>query len=900
MATEQRPRLIVLDVASLLHRAYHAVPKHFATAAGEPTNAVFGFTTTLLRIVDLLAPTHAAAAFDLPGKTFRDDMFEDYKAGRPETDEALVVQFGRVRELLDVFGIPSYQLEGYEADDLLGTLAVQAERAGFEVFLVTGDRDAYQLVTPHVRVLSSNPRTGDPVIHDAAAIRERWGVEPDQVVDFKGLVGDSSDNIPGVTGIGEKTASKLLQQFRDIDEIYARLDDVAPAARRRLDDQRDRAELSRELARIVTDLPVAFDPDRTRLWQADAEATTALMQELQFRTLMDRLPFGLAEPAAGDGAPAPAEVTPEIIDSPAAASELGERLLTTERAGLFPHLRNTRAGPELGGLGIAWDGGSAYLSCASGDASLLASLREWLASADHDKVVFDSKLLRRGLAGCGLDLDGVRLDLLLAAYLVDADATPQTIDDLAFRRLGQTLAPPMVEAPPPNTLATLSPEEIAQPLAVRADACLRLASGLEQDLNANDLEHILRDVEMPLAAVLADIESRGVAIDVDALRELSQALQGEIETLAAAIHADAGGPFNINSPKQLGPVLFEQLGLPSGRRTKSGYSTASGVLEEIIDAHPVVRRVLDFRAITKLKSTYADALANLVVPETGRIHTSFNQAVAATGRLSSANPNLQNIPIRTERGREIRRAFVSGADDLALLAIDYSQIELRVLAHASEDEAMCAAFQEGQDIHAATAARLYGVGIADVTSDMRRLAKTTNFGIVYGISAQGLAQRTEMTFEEAQAFIDTYFATYPGVKAYMDRTIAEAHDRGYVQTMLGRRRYLPGLKARAFHQRAATERVAINMPIQGAAADIIKIAMIQLDRELRRHALAARMLLQVHDELVLEVPRDELDAVVPLATASMTQAYPLRVPVVVDARVGANWRDMEALQEASG
>lgn len=895
MATEQRPRLIVLDVASLLHRAYHAVPKHFATASGEPTNAVFGFTTTLLRIVDLLAPSHAAAAFDLPGKTFRDNMFEDYKAGRPETDEALVVQFGRVRELLDVFGIPSYDLESYEADDVLGTLAVQAERAGFDVFLVTGDRDAYQLVTPHVQVLSSNPRTGEPVIYDAAAIRERWGVEPDQVVDFKGLVGDSSDNIPGVKGIGEKTASKLLQEFQDIDRIYAHLDDVAPAARRRLEDQRDQAELSRELARIVTDLPVEFDPDRTRLWQADAAATTALMQELQFRTLMDRLPFDLAEPAADDGGPATAEIAPRIVDTSAAADELGERLLTVERAGVFPLLRDTRTGPELCGLGIVGDGASAYVPCAPHDAGLLSPLREWLASADHDKVVFDSKLLRRGLAGCGLDLGGVRLDLLLAAYLVDADATPQTIDDLAFRRLGETLAPPMVDAPPPNTLATLSPEEIAQPLAVRADACLRLAPGLAQDLDANDLTTILRDVEMPLAAVLADIESRGVAIDVDALRALSQAMQGEIETLAAAIHTDAGGPFNINSPKQLGKVLFVDMGLPAGRKTKSGYSTASGVLEGLVDSHPVARRVLDFRAISKLKSTYADALANLVVPETGRIHTSFNQAVAATGRLSSANPNLQNIPIRTARGREIRRAFVSGADDLALLAIDYSQIELRVLAHASEDDAMCAAFQEGQDIHAATAARLYGVGIADVTSDMRRLAKTTNFGIVYGISAPGLAQRTEMTFEEAQAFIDTYFATYPGVKAYMDRTIAEAHERGYVQTMLGRRRYLPGLKARVFHQRAATERVAINMPIQGAAADIIKIAMIELDQELRRHALAARMLLQVHDELVLEVPRDELDDVVPLATESMTQAYPLRVPVVVDARVGANWRDMQEL-----
>ncbi len=894
MATEQRPRLIVLDVASLLHRAYHAVPKHFTTASGEPTNAVFGFTTTLLRIVDLLAPTHAAAAFDLPGKTFRDQLFEDYKAGRPETDDALVVQFGRVRELLDAFGIPAYELEGYEADDLLGTLAVQAERAGFEVFLVTGDRDAYQLVTPHVRVLSSNPRTGEPVIYDEAAIQKRWGVQPEQVVDFKGLQGDASDNIPGVAGIGEKTAAKLLQQFTDIDDIYAHLDDVPPAARRRLEHQRDRAELSRELARIVTDLPVAFDEDRARLWQPDKAATTALMHELQFRTLLERLPFSPAEPAA-DATAAAVRIAPQIVATAAAAGELADRLRTVERAGVFPLLRDTRSGPDLCGLGVAWDDAWVYVPGAPNAADLLRQLQAWLASPDHAKVVFDSKLLRRGLAGCGLDLGGVHLDLLLAAYLVDADATPQTIDDLVFRRFGETLAPPMVDAPPPNTLETLSPEEIAQALAPRADACLRLAPGLEDDLDANDLTHILREVEMPLAGVLADIESRGVAIDVQALRDLSEAMQGEIEALAAAVHADAGGPFNINSPKQLGPVLFEKLGLPAGRKTKSGYSTAMGVLEGLVDAHPVVRRVLDYRAVAKLKSTYADALANLVVPDTGRLHTSFNQAVAATGRLSSANPNLQNIPIRTERGREIRRAFVSGADDLALLAIDYSQIELRVLAHASEDAAMCTAFQEGQDIHAATAARLYGVGIADVTSDMRRLAKTTNFGIVYGISAQGLAQRTEMTFEEAQAFIDTYFATYPGVKAYMDRTIAEAHERGYVQTMLGRRRYLPGLRARAFHQRAATERVAVNMPIQGAAADIIKIAMIQLDGELERHALSARMLLQVHDELVLEVPHGELDAVVPLATASMTQAYPLRVPLVVDARVGANWRDMEEL-----
>jgi DNA polymerase-1 len=876
----------------MLHRAYHGVPQHFSTASGEPTNAIFGFTTTLLRIVNELEPTHAAAAFDLPGKTFRHDQFSEYKAGRLDLDDALAVQFGRVRELIDVFGIPAYELEGYEADDLLGTLASQAERAGFEVYLVTGDRDAYQLVTPNVRVLSSNPRTGQPVIHDEASVKKRWSIRPDQVVDFKGLLGDSSDNIPGVKGIGEKTAAKLLQQFESIENVYNHLDELAPATRKRMAGKQEIAELSRELARIVTDLPVTFDQTRSRLWQADTKAVKALMHELQFRNLVERLPFNRVLPSS-DGTTSTVLIEPEIVASVDQAGDLAKKLSDIGRVGLFPLLRDTHSGPDLCGLGIAWDGHSAYVPGSPSDTEHFQQLKPWLTSARSIKVAFDSKLLRRGLASCGLKLEGVEHDVLLAAYLADADATHRTVDDLAFRRLGETLEPPTIEAPAPDTMDITPPEQVARALAARADACLRLTYGLEEELEEKELTHILRDLEIPLASVLTAMEECGIAIDVQALRELSHGMESEIEELASAIHTHAGGPFNIKSPKQLGIVLFETLGLPASRKTKSGYSTASGVLEELIDSHPIVQQVLDYRAIAKLKSTYADALADLVVPETGRLHTSFNQAVAATGRLSSAHPNLQNIPIRTERGREIRRAFVSGSTDLVLLAIDYSQIELRVLAHVSQDETMSEAFLQGQDIHAATAAQLHKVAIEDVTADMRRLAKTTNFGIVYGITAQGLAQRTEMNFEDAQAFIDTYFATYPDVKTYMEHSVTEAHQRGYSQTMLGRRRYLPGLKARAFHERSASERIAINMPIQGAAADIIKMAMIRLDRELRQQELAARMLLQVHDELVLEVPRGELDMVVPLAKQSMTEAYPLRVPLVVDARVGPNWRDLE-------
>ena len=890
MTTASRPRLIVIDVPSLLHRAYHAVPQHFATAAGEPTNAIYGFTNMLLSIVDNLKPQHAATAFDLPGKTFRHHRYAEYKAHRAELDDALAVQFGRVREVIAAFGIPIYELEGYEADDLLGSLARQGEAAGLEVYLVTGDRDAFQLVTPHVRVLSSNPRTSEPVVYDAAAVQARWGVRPDQVVDFKGLMGDSSDNIPGVPGIGEKTAARLLGQYPDIDSIYAHLDDLKPAARKKLESQHELALLSRELARIVTDLPVDLDLRRTRLWQPDAAVLDGLLEELQFRGVRDRLPFREAPKAQP---PAWTQETGEvrIVDTAVEAEALAETLTSTKRAGLHPITRATPSGPELLGIGLAWDDEAVYLACDGDGAEQLRPLGEWLTQDAPTKVAFDSKWLYRALASRGLRLHGVTADLLLAAYLADPNATPKSLDDLAFRRKGWKLEP---QAPELSTdmLTAMDGLLAARAAAVRAAAALSLSDDLAEELAEKGLTDLLHDVEIPLAPVLAEMEIGGVRLDVGALRQLSSAMDEQIRRLETEIYADVGHEFNIGSPKQLGAILFEELSLPAGRRTKTGYSTASQVLEELVDTHPVVRRVLDYRAVTKLRSTYVDALPELINPATGRLHTTFGQAVAATGRLSSANPNLQNIPIRTEQGREIRRAFVAGGDDRLLLAVDYSQIELRVLAHISADKAMCAAFHAGQDIHDATAALIHQTPAADVTPEMRRLAKIINFGIVYGISAQGLAQRTELRQREAAEFIQSYFATYPEVKGYMDRTIAEAHERGYVQTLLGRRRYLPGLKARAFHERTASERMAINMPVQGSAADIIKIAMIELARELERRELGTRLLLQVHDELVFDVPENEMDEVVPLAKEVMGSAARLKVPLAVDAKAGANWRDM--------
>ncbi|MDE2767854.1 MAG: DNA polymerase I [Chloroflexota bacterium] len=891
MDASERPRLVILDAMSLIHRAYHAVPRHFATSSGEPTNAVFGFTNILLRVVEELSPDHAAAAFDLPGPTFRDEIYEPYKAHREAPDDMLVAQFGRIRELLEVLGIPIYDLEPYEADDVLGTLARQAEADGLDVWLITGDRDALQLVTPHVRVLSTNPRTGQPLIYDEAAIADRWGITASQVVDFKGLVGDSSDNIPGVKGVGEKTASTLLATYDDIDDIYAHLEDIRPAIRRRLDGQEEIAQLSRRLATIVCDVPVEFDQERTRLWQADVDAVQGLMRELQFRNVVERMGFLQTSAQVEDEQ---LQVQPDLIQDAEGAKALAKQLAEAERVAVYPYTRGSSWSVELLGLGLAWGDETAYVSL-DGEGGPLDALKGWLEDGEAEKAAFDSKELHSALASREVALRGVEADLLLAAYVATPSAIPRTLDDLVFRRKGLDVEPALPDAQVAGGLMRPDPADAAAPAALRAALALGLADEMDAEIDDLKLTELLHDVEMPLALVLSEMERRGIRLDAGALGDLSREMAEEIADLQSGIYTDAGHEFNVNSPKQLGTVLFEELGLPAGRKTKTGYSTASGVLEGLVDDNPIVGRVLEYRELSKLKSTYIDTLPDLAHPSTGRLHTTFNQAGTATGRLSSANPNLQNIPIRTARGREIRRAFVAGREGWTLLAIDYSQIDLRVLAHISEDAAMCEAFANGHDIHSSTAASLHEVTLDEVTEDMRRLAKTTNFGIVYGISAQGLASRTEFSRGEAATFIETYFATYPGVKGYMDSTIAQAHERGYVETLFQRRRYLPELNSRAFHERAAAERMAINMPIQGTTADIMKVAMVKLDRAIREQGFAARMLLQVHDDLLFELPSEELDDFAGVARELMTNAVPLHVPLAVDAKAGANWRDMREL-----
>ncbi len=892
MTTAQRPRLIVLDSMSLIHRAYHAVPRNFATSTGELTNAVFGFANMLLRIVDEIEPDHAVAAFDLPGPTFRDEMYDSYKANREAPDDDLIAQFDRVRQLVNALGIPIFELPSYEADDMLGTIARQAEGAGFDVWLVTGDRDAFQLITRYVRVLSTNPKTGAPLVYDEAAVVDRWGIRPAQVVDFKGLLGDTSDNIPGVRGVGEKTAAALLSTYKDIDEIYANLDDVKPAVRRRLEGQREVAQLSRNLATIVCDVPVQFEPQKAKLWQPDSEAVRGLLHELEFRNLADRLTFlDGSEPEPVFALP---NVAPKIIDDTAEARALVQQLMDAERASIFPCVRSSAGAVELLGLAVAWTDETAYIPIATSGV-ILDEFRPWLEAKDSDKVTFDSKLLYRAFFNRGIFLSGVTNDLFLAAYIATPNATPKSLEDLVFRRCGVEVDADLPQPPPVGSFDQLNPSDVAYPAALRAALVLLMAQELAVQIVDLNLTSLLQKMELPVARILGDMERRGITLDGEVLRQLSLAMTKEVHELQSEIYVDAGREFNINSPKQLGSVLFEELGLPVGRKTKTGYSTASGVLEELVEVHPIVSRVLKFRELSKLRSTYVDALPDLVSPITGRVHTTFNQAGTTTGRLSSSRPNLQNIPIRTARGREIRQAFVAKDKDWSLLTVDYSQIDLRVLAHISQDPAMCQAFIDGHDIHSATAARLHNVPLDQVTDEMRRLAKTTNFGIVYGISARGLASQTGLSFKEAGAFIENYFAMYPGVQAYMDATIEEAHDRGYVETLFNRRRYLPELKSRAFNERAAAERMAINMPIQGTTADIMKMAMVRVDQAITAENLSGRMILQVHDDLLFEVPSSELKQFSRVACDRMTSAVDLRIPLAVDAKAGPNWRDMKQL-----
>ncbi len=969
-------RLMLLDGNGLIYRGYFAlINTPLTTSKGELVNAVFGFCNIVLRGFQDIQPDYAVIAFDLSGPTFRHEQFAAYKATRQRMPDDLRDQFPKVREVVKALRIPVLELAGFEADDVIGTLTVEAEARGLDTTIVTGDLDMLQLVTDKTRLMTTRMGVQNTVIYDPARILERYGLEPAQMIDFKALKGDSSDNIPGVPGVGEKTAAKLISDYGTLDGLYEHIDEVTPARLREpLLEAKDQVLLGRELMRIVRDLPVKLDLDAARLGDYDRETVVRLFREFEFRTLIERLPPLRGERAdetaaairgtlAGDEPMRAAQVPGSPTRGAAGwgsgdGARRGRMAAAGEASGLqlaldFSSMDGSVAASPPVAMPVGEDGPGVSAPVAVGPGADLAAIlaaaiddpasrievvsgeriegvEPWLAaqSAVGVSLLADDPRPRKGtplaLAVAGLDgrtiaaegeadVDRLRalverlevpvighevkpllvarfaedpdgpatpiaFDTQVAAYILNASLRSQSIADVVAEQLDLILPP--AKDLPPFVRAGL---EALSAVAARVP--------LETALEREKLDRLFREIELPLIPVLARMEATGVALDRDALKSLADEFGLEIARLEAEVYASVGHEFNLGSPKQLEQVLFFELNLPKGKKTKTGYSTDASVLEDLRGVHPMVASLLDWRTYTKLRSTYVEALPTLIAAD-GRLHTTFHQAVAATGRLSSSDPNLQNIPIRTPLGRRIRRAFVAGAPDVTLVAADYSQIELRILAHVSGDEHLRDAFARGADIHRETAARVLHKAAEEVTSDERSMAKMVNFGIAYGMSDFGLSSRANIPRADAQEFINTYFATYSGISYYMLHIKEVARRQGFVTTLLGRKRAISELDARNPTLRAAGERMAINMPIQGTAADIIKIAMIRLDERLREGGFRARPLLQVHDELLLEVPRDEVDRLVPVLRSTMESALALDVPLTVDVKVGDDWEAM--------
>lgn len=909
----KEPLLVLFDGNAIVHRAYHAFQTTkplTVSKTGEIVSAVYGFAQMLLKAVNELKPTYCAIAFDKKAPTFRHQLFEQYKAQRPQMPEELAGQLGRVRELVKAFNIPIFELDGYEADDILGTLSRQASAESIDTIIVTGDADIMQLVSPHVKVLYPKPRGSfsDPQIYDEGMVVEKCGVKPEYVVDLKGLVGDVSDNIPGVRGIGEKTAVKLIQQFGSIENIYAHLDEVTPPrVREMLKENEDIARRSKELATIVIQVPVILDISECVVSHYDRDKAIELFRELEFNSLLPRLPEADTLSPDETGVVkviAPPPTSYHIINTTSALEELMSRLseaktfsFDVETSSLNPMFA------QLVGISLALAPGEAYYIPVGHTGlgqieqlpleQVINRLKPVFEDTSKAKLAHNGKYDMTVLKRCGLTVNNLTFDTMLAAYLLGEKSL--SLKSLAFSRLGveMTAITDIIGTGSKQISMSLARvEQAASYASADADMTLRLAELLDGEVRQQELWHLFADVEMPLIPVLLAMEMNGVVLDTDLLRNMSHRLQEQLVKIEEEIYNWVGHHFNINSPQQLSSVLFEELRLPKGRKTKNGYSTEAAVLEELKGVHPVVKLILEYRQFAKLKSTYIDALPDLINPETGRVHTSFNQTKTTTGRLSSSEPNLQNIPVRGELGREIRRAFIAPEGSL-LIAGDYSQIDLRALAHLSQDEGLLHAFRYDKDIHTATAAQLFGVAISQITSDMRRLAKTVNFGVIYGMSEYGLEQATELSREESARFITAYFEKYHGVKEYLESTRRLVRERGYVQTILGRRRAIPEINSANRQVREAAERMAINMPVQGTSADIIKVAMINLHKEMERRGLKSKMLLQVHDELIFEVLQDELNEMRRLVPEIMSAAIELSVPVKVDVKVGKNWGEME-------
>ncbi len=911
----KRPKFVLVDGHALIHRAYHAIPP-LTTKSGELVNAVYGFSTILLNVLRDLKPDFVAVAMDLPGKTFRHEEFKGYKATRKQIDTALVEQFDRVRDVIHALNIPIYEKEGFEADDVIGSAAEELKKV-YDVYIVTGDLDELQLVDDNVRVYTMRKGFSDTFIYDKAAVAERFGLTPEEFVEYKALKGDPSDNIPGVPGIGEKTAADLVATYKTLDNLYEHLEDLKPAVAKKLIEGKESAYLSLHLSQIVRDIPVNVCVKDCVTHEFERNKVFNLFRDLEFKSLLAKLPgqetiqsnlFDVSKPSEDNVRPGRDHYTKDnyhLVNDETALKDLVQKIakqkivaIDTETDSLDPISAN------LVGISVAYKEGEAYYIpvCGIGQSLDIDIVKKHLGP-----ILIDEKIAKVGqnikfdyevLMGNGFDLSPITFDTMIAAYLVNPNARAQSLDDLAFAELGidTTKIHELIgKGKDQKTCAQVDIAELTLYAAEDADITFRLYNHFTGDLEKGGFTELMTKIEAPLISVLARMEMAGVLVDTKLLAKLSQKYGNRLEVLEKEIYRQAGEQFNIASPAQLQKILFENLKLhekleknaikklPSG-----GYSTGAEELEKLRETHPIIKEIFEYRELAKLKNTYLDSLPKLVNEKTGRIHTSYNQTIAATGRLSSTNPNLQNIPIRTEAGMEIRKAFIADPG-YKLMSADYSQIELRVIAHMSGDAEMTRAFKEGRDVHSATAAKVYGVKETEVTKEMRRTAKVVNFGIVYGVSAHGLQRQSSLNYAEAKEFIEKYFLTHKGIKDYMDDIVKVARERGFAETLFGRRRYLPELTSSSFMVRNAAERMALNMPIQGTAADLLKLAMIEIDNELVSVSPNTRMLLTVHDELVFEVPENEIDLVKEFVKDKMENVVKLDVPVVVDIGVGDNW-----------
>ncbi len=884
-------KLILIDGNNIIYRAFFAMPP-LTNTAGQQTNAVYGFTTMLLRLIEEHKPTHMIVAFDAGKITFRHEGYEDYKGGRQKTPPELSEQFPMLKELLRNLGVPQFEIDGYEADDIIGSISREADEAGRQVMIVSGDKDMLQLASEHTTVALVRKGVTEVEMYGPQQIRDKYDLTPQQIIDLKGLMGDASDNIPGVPGVGEKTALKLLQQFGSVEGVLAGTDELKGKMKEKLEEHADSAIMSKKLATIYREVPLEHTWEDMVFTGIRSDTAGPALAKLEFKSLLERLSLNAYAPAGGNSEAGNETVEAAVLDITIVhEAELPDLIaalpdisaLHVESNGENPH----RA--EVIGIGLSSPERHYFVPFEVLKSPAAVKLRDWLGDEKAPKSGYDLHRADLALHWQGIAFAGAANDVQLAAYLLDPTEANQNLYDLTAKYGLPRLSPDEEVFGKGAKYKIPELEILGDHVARKSATVLGIVQKQQQELTDTDMTGLFVDLEMPLSRILADMEKQGIAVNKEDLIDLGKEFEAQISKLVADIYAICGTEFNLNSPKQLGEILFVKLGLPVVKKTKTGYSTDAEVLEKLAPYHDAVRLILQYRTIAKLQSTYVEGLLKEISPDTGKVHTFYRQTIAATGRLSSQFPNLQNIPIRLEEGRKIRKIFVPSEPGWSILAADYSQIELRVLAHISGDERMKEAFVEDMDIHTKTAMDVFGVSADQVDSNMRRSAKAVNFGIVYGISDYGLSQNLNISRKEASQFIEQYFEVFKGVRRYMDEIVVEARKQGYVTTLLERRRYLPEINAKNFNLRSFAERTAMNTPIQGTAADIIKLAMVHMDKALYERGLRSRMLLQVHDELVFEVPEDELELMKTLLPEVMAGALKLSVPLKAEVSYGSNW-----------